>query len=363
MGKMITPQQSLLWLLPQSCDHAIAKLELGRKCSAFVGGREVSAGWHHWVFSSQNSGNAVIAKKTMRFGKVGIRQDKKCRTCLCQRRKDPMICQGALVCWRRISICLKHARCPGGCLKLQMLCPEPGIKWVASFGPIKFLRWPVSVGFADQILSREDLSMEIASALDFVSQCWICCRVTKGFVPGAWSRISWLVVAKWNPWSGLTGRHGPSLSVGRPLSLVACHHLCWMMPIGWMKVSFGGPFVSIWSTFTEPAGRFLRFWLTWQHNSSNNCNSRTNKQNNQMVMLNHEGRWWRWDRWHLLKPRRGHVKLRTAVALHVTKRLLITPSHLWSSVIAGGSRASHANATIPPSPRLATLPSRWSQWQ
>ena len=56
---------------------------------------------------------------------------------------------------------------------------------------------------------------QIASALDYVAQCWICCWVTKGFVPGPRSRISWLVVAKWNPWSSPTGRHGPSLSVGR----------------------------------------------------------------------------------------------------------------------------------------------------
>ena len=56
---------------------------------------------------------------------------------------------------------------------------------------------------------------QIASALDFVSQCWICWRVTKGFVPELRSRISWLVVAKWNPWSGPTGQHGPSLLVAR----------------------------------------------------------------------------------------------------------------------------------------------------
>ena len=73
---------------------------------------------------------------------------------------------------------------------------------------------------------------KVASASDFVMvQCWICCGVTRGFVAGPWSRISWLVVAKWNPWSSRSSLWviwGPSLSATRPpsdrlWSMISCH--------------------------------------------------------------------------------------------------------------------------------------------
>ena len=77
---------------------------------------------------------------------------------------------------------------------------------------------------------------KVASASDFVMvQCWICCGVTRGFVAGPWSRISWLVVAKWNPWSSRSSRdHLGAVIIGDQAAIWSslindCH--------SWLKVS------------------------------------------------------------------------------------------------------------------------------
>ena len=99
--------------------------------------------------------------------------------------------------------------------------------------PIEFLCWiRVPRIWSDLITAFQ----EVASASDFVMvQCWICCGVTRGFVAGPWSRISWLVVAKWNPWSSRSSRdHLGAVIIGDQAAIWSslindCH--------SWLKVS------------------------------------------------------------------------------------------------------------------------------
>ena len=100
--------------------------------------------------------------------------------------------------------------------------------------PIEFLCWiRVPRIWSDLITAFQ----KVASASDFVMvQCWICCGVTRGFVAGPWSRISWLVVAKWNPWSSRSSRdHLGAVIIGDQAAIWSslindCH--------SWLKVSF-----------------------------------------------------------------------------------------------------------------------------